>query len=108
MEIFKALIGFTIFIGVIALTMALLEKLAKKAGSKAIYISTIFVIPIVIGLMVVVSNYESLEWYEVIYIPFFGSALILAAVLLVLVQLSPEIICLPFKYVWKLIVKKKE
>ncbi len=108
MEIVKVIIGFGIFIGLVALAMKLLENLAKKVGAKVIYISIIFVIPTLTGLSIVASGYQNLKWYEVIYFPFLGSALILAAILLVLVQLTPEIICLPFRYIWKLFVKSKK
>jgi len=108
MEIFKVVVGLAIFVGVVALMMSLIENLSKKIGSKAIYISIIFVIPFIISLVVVVSSYQHLKWYEVIYIPFMGSAFILAAILLVLVQFNPEVVCIPFQYIWKLFSKRKK
>lgn len=104
----EAIFGLGIFIGAVALILALIEKLAKKVGSKVIYISIIFVIPTTIGLAIVASNYQSLKWYEIVYYPFIGSALILAAILLILVQMSPEIICIPFQYLWKVFVKRRK
>ncbi len=105
-ELFLTFFCIAVFIGLVALIMFLLEKLSKKVGSKVIYISIVFVIPMTIGLAIVAASFDELKWYEIIYIPFAGSAFILAACLMLAIQFNPEILCSPFKYVWKFFNKK--
>jgi hypothetical protein len=108
MEFIKAVLAFAIFIGVVALLLGALEKLSKKIGSKPIYITLIFVIPISLGASYVASNFHRLEWYEVFYMPFLGSALIIAAIFMALVSFNPEILCVPFYYIYRAVLTRRK
>jgi hypothetical protein len=102
-ETVKVIVGVVIIIASIALIMYLLEQLAKKIDARIIWFVLLFLLPFSIGLAIVVSNYDSLVWYEILFYPFLGSVCILAAALLVAVMFNPELLCLPIKWVINLI-----